>query len=313
MSSSYDREVQRVLKEGLSSTEKRLVAELGPLDDRLEELYHEITLSDGYKISSKVWRRKETPSSPRPLILFFHGGGFQGGSCEQGTRPGREFALEFDAVVVAVGYRLAPEYQFPQSHLDGIKIAEWMAENAQRELGADLGSGFIVGGHSAGAQIAAAVASESRSKALAFPITGSFICIPVFFVPETVPETYKHLYKAWEENGEGPMGRGAIEKMLSVTAADPSSPHYCPANSSLGLSGLPRTYLQAGGKDVTRDDSVIYERLLKDAGVPTKIDVNQDVSHEVSGSQRRTQGSCSVDITRLSQSGRKTTLRMRRN
>jgi acetyl esterase/lipase len=270
------------MKEGLSASEKRLVAELGPPDDLLEESYYEITLSDGYKLNSKLWWRKETPSSPRPLILFFHGGGFQGGSCEQGTRPGREFALEFDAVVVSIDYRLSPEYKFPQAHLDGLEVAEWMTKNAEQEFSADLKSGFVVGGHSAGAQIAAALASEARTRDLAYPITGSFICISIFFTPETVPEKYKDVYKAWEENGEGPMGQEPVLRMLSTTGADVASALFCPANSPLGLEGLPKTYLQAGGKDVTRDDSVIYERLLRDAGVPTKIDVYDDINHEVS-------------------------------
>lgn len=244
MAAHFNEEVKEMMKEGLSSVEKRLVAALGPVDPRLDEFYHTIPLSDGHEITAKVWRPKAAPTTPRPLILFFHGGGFGGGGCEQGTRPGREFALEFDAVVVSATYRLSPQVKFPQSHLDGLDVVRWLGGNAEEVFGADLGAGFVVGGHSAGGSIAAVAASEARTMGLAHPVTGSFICIAVLFVEEIVPEKHRDLWKSTEEFGGDVMGKKALEGMLAKMEADPTSQLFNPAQHPLGLAGLPPTYLQ---------------------------------------------------------------------
>ena len=189
-----------MLREVMEQSEKSHVEELGPPDDQLEESYYDITLPDSHQIKSKVFRRKNTSSSARPLILLFHGGGFAAGSCEMCTRPGREFALEFDAVVVSSAYRLAPEYKFPQAVLDGIEVVKWLVSNAEQALGANPKSGLIVGGYSAGAQIAAVVAREINTMDLSVKISGSFLCIQGLFEENTVPAKYKSIWNSRDEN-----------------------------------------------------------------------------------------------------------------
>ena len=133
------------------------------------------------------------------LILLFHDGGFIRGSYEMCTRPCREFSLEFHAFVVSSGkqsvyvmsdsptcihsfveYRLVPEHKFPQAMLDGLDVVEWMDRNAKEIFRANLTNGFIVGGYSAGGQLAAVIASEARTKGLQHQISGSFLCVPSF-------------------------------------------------------------------------------------------------------------------------------------
>ena len=264
----------------MAGWEKMVVEKLGPVDEQIEESYHDIPLPDGHNIQAKVWRRKDEASTLRPVILLFHGGGFVAGSPEMCTRPGRELALQFDAVVVSARYRLAPEHTFPQWALDGLDVLQWVIENASKEFGASPEAGLVVGGYSAGAQIAAVLASEARSKDFDHPITGSFICTPWLFMEETVPQEYKHLFASREENDVPPMGKQSIQDMLSNAKADPASPLFCPAHSTQGLKDLPPTYVQVGGKDCLRDDGVVYEMLLRDASVETRLDNHSAVGHE---------------------------------
>ena len=126
---------QRLSLRPLEATERELVAQLPSRSECLSEEYFHIPLSDGTTARAKIWRQKGSPTSARPLILLFHGGGFHAGSCEQCTRPGREFALEFDAVVVSAEYRLSPQHKFPQMQLDGLDIAVWLLENAFEHFG----------------------------------------------------------------------------------------------------------------------------------------------------------------------------------
>ena len=87
----------------MENKENASIKALGLPDERIKESYHDVPLSDGHHVRAKVFSPKGKASSSRPLILLFHGGGFSFGTCEQCTRPVREFALEFDVVVVSTG------------------------------------------------------------------------------------------------------------------------------------------------------------------------------------------------------------------
>lgn len=71
------------------------------------------------------------------------------GDNQQLTPYGRGFARAFDAVVVTVAYRLAPEHKFPTAPNDVEDTLLWLAKNAE-SLGADPSKGFVLGGISAG-------------------------------------------------------------------------------------------------------------------------------------------------------------------
>ena len=267
------------LRKRMDEWERSLVEKLGPVDDRIEEFYYTIALPDGYGVRSKIWKPKASATNPRPVILLFHGGGFILGSAEMCTRPGREFAMEFDAVVISATYRLAPEHQFPQQALDGLEVLRWVVDNAEEEFGASPGAGLIVGGYSAGGNVAAVVASEARFMSLRYPITGSFICIALLFTERTVPQKYKPLFTSREENDIPPAGKQSVSDCISNAGADSSSPLFCAVHHAKGLRGLPRTAMQVGGKDVMRDDCVVYARLLEDAGIEVRLDNHAEIGH----------------------------------
>jgi acetyl esterase/lipase len=67
-------------------------------------------------------------------------------------------------VVVSVGYRRAPEHRFPAALDDAYAVLAWTAEHAA-ELAIDPAR-IAVGGHSAGAGLAAAVVLRARDPAL---------------------------------------------------------------------------------------------------------------------------------------------------
>lgn len=51
-----------------------------------------------------------------------------------------------------------------------------------------------------------------------------------------------------------------------------ANPEVSPLLSE-SFEGLPRAYLQTAGRDMLRDEVILYEKLLRDAGVPTKLDM----------------------------------------
>lgn len=67
-----------------------------------------------------------------PIIFQFHGGGFVAGSKDSAANDlfCRRLAKVCDAIVIAVGYRLAPENRFPAAFDDGFKAVQWLAKQA---------------------------------------------------------------------------------------------------------------------------------------------------------------------------------------
>ncbi|XP_057497174.1 probable carboxylesterase 16 [Actinidia eriantha] len=67
-----------------------------------------------------------------PVILQFHGGGFVSGSCDAVANDlfCRRIAKLLDAIVIAVGYRLAPENRYPAAFEDGVKVLNWLGKQA---------------------------------------------------------------------------------------------------------------------------------------------------------------------------------------
>ncbi|KAG6581081.1 putative carboxylesterase 11, partial [Cucurbita argyrosperma subsp. argyrosperma] len=67
-----------------------------------------------------------------PVMLQFHGGGWVSGSNDSAANDFfcRRIAKLCDVIVIAVGYRLAPENRFPAAFEDGLKVLNWLGKQA---------------------------------------------------------------------------------------------------------------------------------------------------------------------------------------
>ncbi|GAB4848026.1 Probable carboxylesterase 11 [Ancistrocladus abbreviatus] len=67
-----------------------------------------------------------------PMMLQFHGGGFVSGGNDSVANDFfcRRIAKLCDVIVLAVGYRLAPENRYPAAFEDGWKVLNWLAKQA---------------------------------------------------------------------------------------------------------------------------------------------------------------------------------------
>lgn len=98
--------------------------------------------------------------APRPILVFFHGGGFVLGTLDE-FDPFCAFLSEGGAcTVVSVDYRLAPEHRFPGAVDDAVAALRWVASHAT-ELGGDP-SRLAVAGDSAGANLASILGQMTR-------------------------------------------------------------------------------------------------------------------------------------------------------
>ena len=263
--------IREVSKQGL--------ALIGPPEGPITEEYKDIPMRDGFQSSIKIHKPTQPQANGSPLIIFCFGGGFISGDNDAGTAFARAWVRLFGAVVVSISYRLAPEYKFPISQYDGIDSAKWLAEHAS-ELGADPTKGFIVGGISAGGQLTAVITNASFTEGFKYPITGQWLCVPSVMDEVTVPEKYEKYFLAMKQNTDVPiLPASALDALKVHVEWDEKSPLRYPILSEVPLSKLPPAYLQADGLDPLRDDALIYEEMLKEAGVKTRIDFYPGCPH----------------------------------
>lgn len=94
-----------------------------------------------------------------PVVVFFHGGGYQKGDRKGAAKFGETFARHGIAVA-AVGYRLVPAVKYPAPVEDGAKAVAWLQKHAA-EYGVAADHLYLAG-HSAGGHLAALLATDER-------------------------------------------------------------------------------------------------------------------------------------------------------
>jgi len=162
-------------------------------------------------------------------------------------------------------------------------IVVQISENSGK-LGADASKGFVLGGTSAGGNIAIVLSHLARDEALSPLLTGLYLNVPLVLAPEAVPEKYLPLYKSREQNAYSPvLSKAFMDMYTEAYEADLQSYVWSPINWPGGEkahAGLPRTYFQICGLDVLRDEGLIYERVLReDHGIETRVDVYPGLPH----------------------------------
>jgi acetyl esterase len=190
-------------------------------------------------------------------MVFFHGGGWLIGDLDVVCR---KLADEGQLVIISVDYRRAPEHKFPAAVDDAVTATKWVAENS-KQLGV-AASRLVVGGDSAGGNLAAVVAIAARDgngpaiagQVLIYPATDFAMTHPSHSDPET-SILLTHAVIRW-------FGDHYLNG-----AADVHDWRASPARAKT-LIGLPPAYVLTAGADPLRDEGDEYAQRLKEAGVP---------------------------------------------
>ncbi|KAK0709292.1 alpha/beta hydrolase fold-domain-containing protein [Lasiosphaeria miniovina] len=201
--------------------------------------------------------------APWPVFLWFHGGGWCVGDVSHNNDACALICTRARCVVVAVGYRLAPEHVFPAAIDDAAHALRW-ARHAHG-LAAHLGSGealdpsrVAVGGLSAGGQLAASLAFEEGGEDLAFAL----LVVPVVDSTATVGTT-------WARNADAPWltpKRMAWYRDMYFRGKDEedrrhwrASPNFAPAAL---LARSPRTWIAVAERDLLAPEAEGYAEQL---------------------------------------------------
>lgn len=264
----------------MASADQAMVEKLGPLEDTLEEVELEIPLPDGTKSHTVIHRPSaKAAKPPGPLIVLYYGGGFILGSPATMAPYSRGLARIFDAVVVSPTYRAAPEHPFPVGINDAWDCLKWCAINA-KSIGADPSKGFITGGISAGANFGAVLARRAVEEQLNPPLSGQWISLLVAFRKHTIPKAHESIWTSWEQNKDTLVINAKDgETLFGHYKPDFESPLFNPLVGDFDVGKMPPAYTQVTGMDLIRDDGIVYDKVLKIQGVPTKLDIYPGVPH----------------------------------
>ncbi len=193
-----------------------------------------------------------------PAVVFFHGGGFVIGSLDSHDPQCRVIADDCACVVVAVDYRLAPEFTFPAAADDSTAAFRWVVANAAA-LGIDPRR-IAVMGDSAGGNLAAVVAQDTRNDTVR-------PCFQLLVYPAT------DMTRSFPSHRT--LAKGYFLEELTIdwfldryvpNVADQTHPRASPLFAQ-SLAGLAPAFVQTAGFDPLRDEGQAYAAKLEEAGV----------------------------------------------
>lgn len=199
----------------------------------------------------------------QPALVYFFGGGWTLGQIETCDGICRTLANAVGCVVIAAGYRLAPEHKFPGAVNDCYDAVSWIAEHAE-ELGIDPGR-LAVGGDSAGGNLAAAVTLLARQQG-GPPLAAQLLVYPNTCYGADTPSI--------RENDDPSMfNRRSVEWYWGHYLSSPEDGQNPLASPLLAAdhSGLPAALVITAEYDPLRDEGEQYAHRLREAGVPTEL------------------------------------------
>jgi acetyl esterase len=227
----------------------------------------------GGPLPIRIYHPANAPVGPRPIILYYHGGGFVIGTIDTHDSIPRVLANRSGAIVISVEYRLAPEHRYPAGVEDAVASVLWAAEH-----GAEIGgnpSKLAVAGDSAGGNLAAVAALRVRetvgsalvAQALLYPVAdhGNLDVHPSRADHADTFPIRKPLM-AWFHNHYF----GHDEPMMEPDAS--------PLHHS-DLSGAAATYIMTVGLDPLMDEGKAYADALRAAGVEVEYRCRETTIH----------------------------------
>jgi acetyl esterase len=216
----------------------------------------EVTAPEGHVVPTRTYKMTSRKTQPSKVVVHLHGGGWVVGDLDSGDYVARALAMQLDATVVSVDYRLAPEHPFPAAFNDASAVVRAVAKAYPHAT-------IAVSGDSAGANLAAALAARSRVEP-DLRINAQLLFYPALdpMQQEASQDVFAEGYiltrddMAYYWNSYLPAERDRI---------DPRASPYRLSD----LTGLPPAVIITAGFDPLRDEGRLYAERLVAAGIPT--------------------------------------------
>ena len=230
-----------------------------------------IPLADNVTVESlsfgDVPAEKITPANATPgkALLYLHGGGYVFGSIKSHRHFVSRLAVAAKATAWHIDYRLAPEHPYPAAIEDALKAYRALLHSGIAP--ADL----IVGGESAGGNLAAALLLKLKDEKLPQP-AGLYLLSP-WLDMMTTAESYEKV------GSRDPMisREGIVGVATAYLGNQPDNSLASPVRAD--VSGLPPMLIQVGSEEVLLSDSTTFANNAAMTGIDVTLRVWAGMPH----------------------------------
>jgi len=203
----------------------------------------------------------------RRVYLNIHGGALIYGAGEVCKAMAIGSALRLGVRVVAVDYRMAPDHPYPVPLDDCLAFYRMLLrDHAPHEI--------IVGGGSAGANLAAALMLRARDEGLPLP-AACMLTSPEADLTESGDSFATNA-------GIDGMGSLMTINLLHANGHPLDHPYLSPLFGDFS-KGFPPTLLTAGTRDLFLSNAVRFHRALRNAGIAAELHVQEAAVHGAFG------------------------------
>ncbi|MBU3102170.1 MULTISPECIES: alpha/beta hydrolase [Clostridium] len=206
-----------------------------------------------------------------PCVIFFHGGGFVGGTLDVVENPCKAIADKANAVVISVDYRLAPENPFPKGVIDCFDAVKY-AYNNSGKLNI-YKEKICVSGDSAGGNFAAVCSLKDRNEKTNM-IKYQALIYPVVILTNNKGEEYNWQISQYNiKNNDEIIKKAVLElrddSMVEDLYTEGKNIYISPLLEK-DFSNLPKTLVINAEYDFLRVQGEVYVKKLIDAGVDAR-------------------------------------------
>lgn len=223
-------------------------------------------------------------ADPSKRLLYLHGGAFRVGSPKSHRYITSEISRRAGVAVLAIDYRMQPEFKVTDCHADAQTAYRWMLANGP-DGSQDLPRQFFVAGDSAGGNLTLSVIAFARDRQLP-QATAAIVMAPLTDATMSSPSLQTNMAT---DPFLGPI-IGRLIKMpkflIAITSrftsgAAVNSPLLSPLLGN--LDKLPDTLIQVSKDEMLFDDSQRYYNKAIAAGSKVELQVWPKMVHVFQG------------------------------
>lgn len=203
-------------------------------------------------------------ASDEKTIIYYHGGGYIGGTVETYRHVTFRLARATRARVFVPDYRLAPEDRFPRAVEDGLAAYRYVSADGSKPVA------FV--GDSAGGGLLLATMLKAREKNLALPFAG--VCYSPYTDLATTGRTLDTNERSCVMFYGDTLRRAAP---IYLGGADPRDPLASPLYAD--FKGLPPLQIFVSSSETLLDDSLRLAERAERQGVCVCLQVRKNLPH----------------------------------
>ncbi len=208
-----------------------------------------------------------------PGMLYFHGGGYMMGVPEMALPAIKGFIKARPCVIVAPDYRKCLKNPYPAGFNDCYDTLLWVKENSQ-SLGITSNK-IIIGGHSAGGGLTAAVtlkARDTKDVDIAFQMP----VYPMIDDRQNTESAKDMVTPVWSSKANA---KGWELYLKDLKDKNVEIPAYAAAVRNSDYTGFPPTITFVADLEPFRDETIAYVEALKKAGIPVEFKLFEGCYH----------------------------------